>query len=606
VEHSTHRNRELIHCRAERAMKQPFLGTDDLITKFRAKFERLRKNFESGVCISTALLLSRTATTVDVIRACTLLEASLHFSHNLHTGRDQLLLKLKPADMDEYNHSVCLPNTRLDVIKSITEWMADESSDQRRVLWLFGLAGAGKSTLMTTIVKILRDVKRLGGYFFFNRDNRDRNVTTIIRTLAYQLAIFDASIGAEISQIVESNPNLAGQVPGVQFPLLLSANALSSVTWSGGPIVLVIDALDECGSERDLTSLMQALSKGFEVLPPFIRVIMTSRQERVIKNTLASHPAVCSYDLDTNSMATKKDILTFLRHHLSEIPHDRQEVHFESNWPDERMLTALSERAADLFVWASTAYLYIKEGYDPPSRLDELIKQQSVRTFPEPFAHLDRLYETGLQAAGPWADPAFCSDCCNIFGVILCARLPLSCDAIDSLLVSPRRSFQAVSRLGCFLRGGDKTDAIRILHPSFHDYLSVRCRAEVWFIDLEHHNENLAVHCIELLKKRLRRNICGLTLPHPALTETLPEAVSYACRFWVEHVCMISRIAGNTEGREIPSVMKCLDTMLNQHLLHWFEAMSILRKSRDTIRLLDNLAVWLMVSFSSGHLRIAW
>jgi len=48
-----------------------------------------------------------------------------------------------------------------------------------------------------------------------------------------------------------------------QFANLLSANALKSVEWSEGPIILVIDALDECGSKRDRKILMQALSKGF-------------------------------------------------------------------------------------------------------------------------------------------------------------------------------------------------------------------------------------------------------------------------------------------------------------------------------------------------------
>jgi hypothetical protein len=39
----------------------------------------------------------------------------------------------------------------------------------------------------------------------------------------------------------------------------------------------------------------------------------------------------------------------------------------------------------------------------------------------------------------------------------------------------------------------------------------------------------------------LRENICGLTLPHPVQNETLPEAVSYACKFWVEHICLMSK-----------------------------------------------------------------
>ena len=64
--------------RAGRAVMQPFLDTDDLITKFCAEFERLRKNFDSGVELDTALVLSRTVSTIDAIRACELPTAGSH------------------------------------------------------------------------------------------------------------------------------------------------------------------------------------------------------------------------------------------------------------------------------------------------------------------------------------------------------------------------------------------------------------------------------------------------------------------------------------------------------------------------------------------------
>jgi hypothetical protein len=44
------------------------------------------------------------------------------------------------------------------------------------------------------------------------------------------------------------------------------------------------------------------------------------------------------------------------------------------------------------------------------------------------------------------------------------------------------------------------------------------------------------------------------------------------------------------------SVIFDLDIFLNRHLLHWLEAMSILRKSRDAIGLLDKLLIWMTVS----------
>jgi hypothetical protein len=65
-----------------------------------------------------------------------------HFilSHDFHAARNQVL---KPADMDEYNRTTCLPNTRLDVIKGVMEWIANDSDDRKKVLWVYGMAGTG-------------------------------------------------------------------------------------------------------------------------------------------------------------------------------------------------------------------------------------------------------------------------------------------------------------------------------------------------------------------------------------------------------------------------------------------------------------------------------
>ena len=156
-------------------------------------------------------------------------------------------------------------------------------------------------------------------FFFFDRDIPERNASTLIRTLAYQLALFDVSIGAEMSRITESIPRITEMPLDFQFTNLLSAQALKLVEWSGGPVVVVIDALDECGNETERKVLMQALSKGFSNLPSFMRVIVVSRPETDIEDMLSSHEAVHPYSLDIDSAATQEDISEFLRHWFSDI-----------------------------------------------------------------------------------------------------------------------------------------------------------------------------------------------------------------------------------------------------------------------------------------------
>ena len=417
-------------------------------------------------------------------------------------------------------------------------WIADDSIEAKKVLWVYGLAGTGKSTLSTTIAQIMSSLHRLGAFFFFNRDIQQRDSGTLIRTLAYQLAKFDDCFGAVISRLVTENSSITIMPLEFQFENLLF-NTLKSVEWSGGPIVLIIDALDECGREADRKDLMQALSNGFSDLPSFIRIILVSRPESDIQHALGSHSHVRPYHLDTDSVTNKDDILQYIRHRLGEIRKNNGRL--GDHWPGEDKISSLANRAGGLFIWASTACLYI-ESYAPNRRLSELLDKQPEGSSSGPFAHLDSLYETGLKSADLWHDALFRSDCCNTLGAILCARAPLSCSVIDALLEpQDTSSWESVSRLGCVLHISE-TQPIRILHPSFHDYLSERCRDKPWSINLEHHNKELALLCIKLLDKELRENICDMTLPYLSQKRIIPEAISYACVFWIEHVCLISTI----------------------------------------------------------------
>jgi hypothetical protein len=171
-------------------------------------------------------------------------------------------------------------------------------------------------------------------------------------------------------------------------------------------------------------------------------------------------------------------------------------------------------------------------------------------------------------------------------GVIIAAKAPLSSNTIDKILrlSSEQPSLHTIARLRCVL---SQSPAVRVLHPSFTDFLCTRaqCGKDIWFIDPVVHSRALAIRCLELLNSSLKMNMCNLTLSADLETETLPEEVAYACIHWIDHVCRIEE--------DILPVLVHVDICLNGHLLHWIEAMSILKRSKDTIRLLCKLLKWI-------------
>jgi hypothetical protein len=504
----------------------------------------------------------------------------LTLSYDFHLGCKEVL---KPEEMDPMD-AFCVGNTRRNIINDIMAWTADDSTDAKKVLWIYGLAGTGKSTLSSTIARNMHSLRRLGAFFIFNRDKPLKDSRTLIRTLAYRLADFDPCFHAAISPLVKEDSRITLTPLEYQFQYLL-ISALKSLEWSRGPIVLIIDALDECGREANRKDLMQALSKGFSGLPSFIQIMVVSRPEADIQRALGSHSHVRPYHLDVDSVTNKEDVSEYIRHRLEEIRIGNGRL--GDHWPGEDKISSLANRAGGLFIWAATACLYI-ERYAPNRRLSELVnKVQERGSHGPPFARLDSLYETGLQSADLWHDALFRSDCSNILGVILCARVPLSCSVIDALLeLQDTSSWESIFPLRCVLHVSG-IEPIRILHPSFHDYLSERCGDKPWSIDLECHNKELALRCIKLLDKELRENICDMTLPYMSQKKTLPEAISYACKFWIEHVCLISTVDDD--------ILNEIYNFLDKHLLHWMEVMAILKCHNRTIRSIDNLMKWLQV-----------
>src|ERR1700685_609660 len=109
--------------------------------------------------------------------------------------RKQTLLELEPAKMEASGRSECLPSTRQDILSEIVDWATKPSGDHN-IFWLYGLAGAGKSTLSTTIASYFRDLGRLGAFVFFDRAFPERShPSKVIRTIDYRLGLFDPRIG---------------------------------------------------------------------------------------------------------------------------------------------------------------------------------------------------------------------------------------------------------------------------------------------------------------------------------------------------------------------------------------------------------------------------
>jgi hypothetical protein len=138
----------------------------------------------------------------------------------------------------------------------------------------------------------------------------------------------------------------------------------------------------------------------------------------------------------------------------------------------------------------------------------------------------------------------------------------------------------------------DDSVPVRLLHLSFRDFLldpQKQGKSPLW-IDESKTHEELALHCTNFMSgpQGLRRNLCHLPEPgewlrdsvRQQIAELLSPALSYACRYWVEHL-----VLGKLVAHDSSSVY----AFLQQHLLHWLEAMSLLRVATAVPKMLETL-----------------
>jgi hypothetical protein len=489
--------------------------------------------------------------------------------------------RLRPIKQEWSDRPLCLPKTRINIINFVTDWATRPPDDKSNLLYLFGVAGSGKSTLSTTIADNFYQLGRLGAFFFFDKQGNPPVVDpgVVVRSLAFQLALFDDQIGQAISNAIVQDPRIPDMVLSRQFQNLLqkplqSAQALPD----NGPIMVVIDALDECEHKYSREKLIALLAKEAVHLPSNVRIVVTSRAEPDIESAFKDESHILMQEVES---ANESDISTFIQHRLAKIAKKNDLV----QWPRATDIDALVARAAGLFIWASTACEYVDEA-NPLERLGDLLNSD-IRRNAE--AALDALYVMALKSSGIWKDDRSRQNCCAIIGLILIAKKPLTFDEIDQLLSLKSKPF--ISRLRSVLHYTSQTDPIRIVHLSFQEFLTDPSRCKngetegPWLIQLALHRQQFAERCFERMGSVFHNDFCQLIVDKPSPVYNLDKDVTYTCKHWVEHVC---ECPGDFGSR--------LYNFLSKNILPWLEAMIMLKESRRAEEMLHQLHEWLKVS----------
>ena len=499
----------------------------------------------------------------------------------------------------------CLKGTRKDVLLQIEHWLVDEQD--QRVFWLNGLAGTGKTTISQTFAEMSFADGRLGASFFCSRDFEDRsNLHMIFPTLVFQLAHQYQQFRKELLQVLRINPDI-GSLYSQMEKLIVCPLKTTCI-----PTLIIVDALDECKDEEPASAILSILSRFVDQIPN-VKFFITGRPERWIHSGFrlaALRPITEVFKLhDVQRSSVDADVKLFFNVHLTNIAKCQSHSDLKEEWPRVSDINILCEKAAGLFIYASTVIKFVSSKHHQPEERLALLISLPQSTDREGQSGIDTLYTKVLVQAFHDMDPESIEpDDQEVFhrlrsvvGAVLLVFNPLSMKSLSDLLTNftlSKISTALHSFHSLLLIPDSIEDPIRTFHKSFPDFLTnpKRCKDKRFFVDPPIHHTELLFSCLNLMKKRLKRNICNLD-NYAVLSRVedlsthrkshIGDALGYACCFWTRHL-----VKTPNSGHDAEEVQKAINEFFTTYLLFWIEVLAIMGNLDTGVYAINDIQQW--------------
>jgi hypothetical protein len=467
------------------------------------------------------------------------------------------------------------------------------------------MAGTGKSTIAHTVARAYFDQGRLAASFFFSRGGGDvGNAHKFVATIAVQLAIHILPVQRHIRDVLTEPSIITSQSLADQWRQLVLGPLLKLDGNDTYPsYVVVLDALDECEGKNDVQIILRLLAEARSLKKVRLRVLITGRPEVPIRYGFCQLPDAEHRDFilhDIEAAIVDHDISIFLDYELISIG---REQNFGASWPGEQALRRLVLNASGLFIWAATACRFVREGGVYAAKRLSMMLYGSTSTLAAE-QHLNKIYTTVLKCTirDEYLEEEkqdMYSFLKKVLGTIVLLYSPLPVNSLSELLHLHKGDIERrLAELHAILDVPKDTHRpLRLHHPSFRDFLlsKDRCGDSKLWVDEKQRHRTLADTCIQLMSTSLKQDICGLSAPGVLVTdvkssrvgERLPLEVQYACLYWVQHL--------QKSGEQLYDNDQ-VHQFLKEHLLHWLEALSWMRKVSEGIHAITSLESIAVVS----------
>ncbi|PNP37257.1 hypothetical protein TGAMA5MH_10826 [Trichoderma gamsii] len=480
------------------------------------------------------------------------------------------------------------------------QWRDDE---ERRLLWIRGDPGKGKTMLLCGIADELRRISASSGlisYFFCQAtDQRINNANAVLWGLMFMLVDQQPALMRHIRSKYDASGKdlfIGGNSWFALSEIFSDMLRDPALTYA----YLLIDALDECTSDRE--KLLDLVVENLSASCP-VKWILSSRNWPEIERQLAESEGLerISLSLEVNADLVSRAVDAYIEHEVSRLrlikynPTIKDQVHHQ-----------MQQKANGTFLWVALVVKDLRDRqdaeYDDPLNILNILKDMPgdlTSLYSLMVDHIDKLKGDA---------PSLCK---RILSVAALASRPLSLAELriladfDSNRVNNQAMERLVNKCGSFLTIRDCT--VYFVHQSAKDHLIMDKPTQPIIFPSGHSEVHYTIlsHSLRAMTPILKKNIYALPHPGSHIDEVeIPNpdplaAIRYSCAHWIDHICNGISANGSSTYHNYLDDTGPVSVFLHTHFLHWLEALSFLQKISDNVISITRLENLLKVSLSS-------
>lgn len=478
---------------------------------------------------------------------------------------------------------------------SFTDWRHGETT---QFLWMRADPGKGKTMLMISIIEDLQSDPGFTPLSFFlcqATDARLNNATAVIRGLIYKLVHQQPFL---ISHIHDEYDRAGSKLFEGDNAFVAVSKILHNMLRDHrlNQVYLVVDALDECqsGLEQLLKFIFESLSDPNSQ----VRWLVSSRHKPEIEKELFNRSKTeLNLDKDVEneiSYAVKAYIDHQMQNVIAQYEKKYRDIDHETRMQlrniEGNVAEDLHRKAENTFLWVALVFQQIQARdcdadevldfvYKMPVGLHELYNQM-----------MDRIIQLSQQ------QNRYACFCREVLLIAVNSYRPLQLSEMVTLAALPKfADTRKIIQLCGLLSLKEEETTIYFVHQSAKDYLIEHAKPEIIsqiFPDgCRKGHQRIMSQSIESMSQILKRDIHSLQHLKDVHTPSLAP-IRYACVYWVDH---LHEMGPHSEMFLHDTGM--VDVFLREHLLHWLEALSLIKSMSSSVFAIAKLTTMVRVGY---------